>query len=212
MLSVEEIREVYRRIAPRYDRAVAVFPVVGVGMGRYRREAVASLGLRPGATVVELGCGTGLNFPLLLEAVGPRGRVIGVDLSEPMLDEARARLGVRRAHNVDLVCADIADYRVPSGVDGILSSFAITLSPAYDEVIRRGALALVPGGRLAILDLRRPSWPDPLVRLAAWLNRPFGVTVDLGERHPWESVRRHLHEVRYREYYSGSIYLCVGER
>jgi len=212
MLTVDQVREAYRRIARRYDRAVALFPVFGVRMARYRRDAVAALGLPPGAMVVELGCGTGLNFPLLLEAVGPRGRVIGVDLSDAMLAQARAGVERRGWRNVELVCADIADYRFPPGVDAILSTFAITLAPTYEEAVRRGALALRPGGRLAILDLRRPSWPDPLVHFAAWLNRPFGVTLDLEERHPWESVRRHLHEVRYREYYFGAIYLCVGER
>jgi ubiquinone/menaquinone biosynthesis C-methylase UbiE len=144
--------------------------------------------------------------------VGPRGRVVGVDLSDAMLAQARAGVERRGWRNVELVCADIADYPFPPAVDAILSTFAITLAPTYEEAIRRGALALRPGGRLAILDLRRPSWPDPLVHFAAWLNRPFGVTLDLGERHPWESVRRHLHEVRYREYYFGAIYLCVGER
>jgi hypothetical protein len=51
------------------------------------------------------------------------------------------------------------------------------------------------------------------IRARRWrLNRPFAVTVDLGARRPWESVRRYLREVRYREYYLGAIYLCVGER
>jgi demethylmenaquinone methyltransferase/2-methoxy-6-polyprenyl-1,4-benzoquinol methylase len=212
MLTVEQIREVYRRIARRYDRAVALFPVFGVRMGRYRRDAVVALGLAPGQTVVELGCGTGLNFPLLLDAVGPHGHVIGVDLSDAMLVQARGSIQHRGWRNVELVCADIADYGLPPGVDAVLSTFAITLVPAFDEAIRRAAAALRPGGRLAILDLRRPPWPDALVRFAAWLNRPFGVTVDLGERHPWESMRRHLANVQYREYYFGAIYLCVGER
>jgi demethylmenaquinone methyltransferase/2-methoxy-6-polyprenyl-1,4-benzoquinol methylase len=212
MLTVEQIREAYRRIAPHYDRAVALFPVFGVRMGHYRRDAVAALALAPGQTVVDLGCGTGLNLPFLLAAVGPHGHVIGVDLSDAMLAQARARVERRGWRNVELVCADVADYAVPPGVDAILSTFAITLVPAFDETIGRAALALRPGGRLAILDLRRPPWPDALVHLAAWLNRPFGVTVDLGERHPWDSVRRHLVEVRYQEYYLGAIYLSVGER
>ncbi len=212
MLTVHQVRETYRRIARHYDRAVLLFPVFGARLGRYRRDAVAVLAPAPGATVVELGCGTGLNLDLLLRAVGERGRVIGVDLSDAMLAQARARVERHGWRNVELACADVADYRFPSRVDGILTTFAITLSPAYDDAIRRGAEALAPGGRLAVLDLRRPAWPEPLVRLAARLNRPFAVTVDLGERHPWESVRRYLREVCYREYYFGAIYLCVGER
>jgi SAM-dependent methyltransferase len=94
---------------------------------------------------------------LLLDAVGERGRVIGVDLSAAMLEQARMRVERRGWRNVDLVCVDLADYRIASDVNGILSTLAITLTPAYDEAIRRGALALAPGGRLAVLgtsDLR----------------------------------------------------------
>jgi ubiquinone/menaquinone biosynthesis C-methylase UbiE len=183
MLTVEQIREVYRRIARRYDRALALFPVFGVRLGRYRRDAV-----------------------------GRHGHVIGVDLSDAMLAQARASVERRGWSNVELVCTDITDYGLPPGVDAVLSTFAITLVPAFDEAIRRAAAALRPGGRRAILDLRRPPWPDALVCFAAWLNRPFGVTVDLGERHPWESVRRHLANVQYREYYCGATDRCVGER
>ncbi|MEJ2215175.1 MAG: hypothetical protein P8099_01040 [Gemmatimonadota bacterium] len=49
-----------------------------------------------------------------------------------------------------------------------------------------------------------------MVHIAAWLNRPFAVTVDWGERHPWESMRAHLDTVRCRDYYMGAIYLCSG--
>lgn len=138
MLTADQIREAYRRVARRYDRTVAVFPVFGFRMGHYRLDAVTALGLAPGATVVELGCGTGLNFPLLVNAVSQRGRVTGVDLSDAMLAETRARVERRRWPDVDLVCADMADYRFPPGESGILSTFAIALSPAYDDA--RGAV------------------------------------------------------------------------
>lgn len=48
-------------------------------------------------------------------------------------------------------------------------------------------------------------------RLAVWLNRPFGVTLDYAERHPWVSVRRHLREVQFQELYFGAAYLSIGE-
>lgn len=213
MFSVDEVRRIYARTARGYDWAVRAFPLFGARMHRYRRAAVDALELRPGSTVVDLGCGTGLNLPLLEERVGPEGRVIGVDLTDEMLERARDRATRRGWSNVDWIRSDVADYEIPDGIDAVLSTFALTLSPAYDEVIGRVSRALRARGRLAILDLRHPDrWPEPLVRLAAWLNRPFAVTLDLGERHPWESVARHLDDVSYQEYYAGAIYLSVGER
>lgn len=210
MFTKEQVREIYSRTASYYDRAVRIFPLLGASVGRYRHHALAALRLQRGATVVELGCGTGLNFPLLEKAVGPEGRIIGVDLTGEMLDKARARVEHNDWANVDLVHADVAEYEITESADGVLSTFALTLSPAFDAVIERAGRALGPGGRMAVLDLKLPPWPAPLVRLAARLNRPFAVTVDLGERHPWESMQAYLEDVSYQEYYMGSIYLCAG--
>lgn len=207
------IRDLYRRRAGRYDRALWIFRLAGFRFDRYRRLTVGALGLRPGDTVVDLACGTGLNFPLLEEAVGPSGSILGVDLTDAMLARARERVRAAEWTNVELVQADLATYDPPDGIAGALSTFAITLVPEYDAVIARTAAALRPGGRLAIFDFKEPErWPRWLVRFAAWSNRPFGVTLDLADRHPWESLRRHLGEIDHRELYFGALYLSVGEQ
>lgn len=92
-----EVREIYRRIAPNYDRSLLLLRLCGFREQHYRRRAVAALALRPGATVVDLGCGTGRNFPLLRAAVGPQGRVVGVDLTDAMLRAAPATSVLPRA-------------------------------------------------------------------------------------------------------------------
>ena len=89
ILDADQVRGLYRRIAPFYD--LSLIPFRALGDRRNRLLAVRSLRLQAGDTVVDLGCGTGINIPLLLEAVGPSGRVIGVDLSEEMLSNACER-------------------------------------------------------------------------------------------------------------------------
>lgn len=212
-LSTPELAALYQRRARGYDTAVRLLRLTGIDLARYRREMAAALALEEGAAVVELGCGTGLNFDLVCPRIGREGRLVAVDLTEAMLDVARQR--VRRAgwQNVTLVRADMADWPIPAGVDAIYSTFALTLVAEYAAVVERAAGALRPGGRLAILDLKEPErWPQPLVRFAAWLNRPFGVTLDLAERHPWEALARHLPVARFDEYFSGAVYLCVGRK
>lgn len=212
ILGKQEIRNLYRKRARHYDLAVRLYRLAGFDMDRYRRLTVDALGLKPGDTAIDLGCGTGLNLPLLQSAIGRTGRIIGVDLTDTMLDAARRRVQDAGWANVELVQADLSDYSFPSDVAGILSTLAITLVPDYDEVIRRGARALRPGGRFAIFDMKRPDhWPESLVRLVAWLNKPYGVSLDLADRHPWESVERYLRPILFREFYFGALYLSVGQ-
>lgn len=212
VLSKHGTRDLYRRRAARYDSAVRLYSLVGMRIDRYRRRTVDALSLRPGDIVVDLGCGTGLNFPFLEEAVGQGGRVIGVDLTDGMLEQAARRVHDAGWGNVELVQSDMASYVVPEGAGGVLSTLAITLVPEYDAVVRTASAALRAGGRLAVLDMKRPNgWPEPFVRFLAWLNSPYGVSLDLAERHPWESIRASLTEVVFEELYFGMLYLSVGE-
>jgi demethylmenaquinone methyltransferase/2-methoxy-6-polyprenyl-1,4-benzoquinol methylase len=174
---------------------------------------VSALALSPGDSVVELGCGTGLNFAHVQRVIGLDGKIIGVDLTDAMLDKARDRVARERWTNVELIQADLAEWHFPVGVSGVYSTLALTLVPEYERVIERASRALRSGGKLAVLDMREPSgWPTCLVRLAAWLNKPFGVSLDLSDRHPWESIRRYLTETHYKEYYFGVLYLCSGKK
>ncbi len=212
-LSKQEIRDLYIKRAKRYDLGLKFYGLFGFRLDWYRRLAVESLSLHAGDTVIDLACGTGLNFEHLQRAVGEKGRIIGVDLTNSMLDQARQRVAANGWLNVDLIQADLAEYSFPTEVAGIMSSYAITLVPEFDSVIRRGAEALQPNGRLAILDFKKPDhWPEWLIRLGAWLYKPYGVSLELAVRHPWESVDRYLHQVIFREFYLGGLYLSVGQR
>ena len=213
-LGKRELVELYRKRAPRYDLTAQLYYLLGFRDWAYRKEAVRALGLRPGATVVEIGCGTGLNFSLLESEVGPGGRIVGVDMTDAMLAGARDRVEDHGWENVELIRSDAAEYEFPEGVDAILSTFALTLVPEFDDVIRRGAAALRDGGRGVVADRKLPDagWGKALLPIFLPLMRPFGVTLDLAERHPWESLRRHLDRFGMEEGYLGYVYVARGAR
>ena len=160
--------------------------------------------------------GTGLNFELIERGIGPEGRLIGVDLTDAMLVQARRRVEAHGWRNVSLIESDIAGYEFPAGMAGVISTFALTLVAEYDAVVARAAAALPAGGRLVVLDLKEPEWaPQWLVTSAAWLTRPFGVTADLARRRPWEAMSRLLTDFRLDDLYFGFAYVAsgtVGER
>ena len=207
----ESVAEVYRRRAAWYDVTANLYYLIGFRERAYRRRAVELLGLRPGDTIVEIGCGTGLNFPLLQQEIGPEGRIIGVDLSPEMLERARQRVHRYAWTNVELVRSSAADYGFPARVDGILSTFALTLEPEYDAVVANGARALAAGRRWVVLDLRLPeNWLRHLAPLLVFLVRPFAVSLKTADRHPWESIASHLADTTYEEAYFGLIYIAAG--
>jgi demethylmenaquinone methyltransferase/2-methoxy-6-polyprenyl-1,4-benzoquinol methylase len=210
-LAPESVRQVYRRRARRYDLTSHLYGLLGYRLDAYRREGIRELALRPGCTVVEIGCGTGANLELLRDGVGNSGHVIGVDLTDAMLELARARVARHGWTNVELVLADAEAFLFPDRVDAVFSSYALTLVPGFDAVVRNAARALVPGGRMVVVDFKAPErWPRWLLRAIVPLLRPFAVTLALAQRHPWESIAKHFARSWVTERYLRATYIAVG--
>jgi demethylmenaquinone methyltransferase/2-methoxy-6-polyprenyl-1,4-benzoquinol methylase len=208
----KDAREIYNKGARYYDPMVWLYYLAGMRIGRWRRKVIEALALRPGDTVVEIGCGTGLNFSLVEEVIGSEGRIIGIDISEAMLERARVRVQRAGWKNVELIRCAAADYRFPADVGGIFATGVLNYEPAYDQVIKRGAKALACGRRWVVLDYKMPkSWLRHLSPLFVFLGSGFGVSRDLMNRHPWRSVERHLRNTRMQELYGGFVYIISGE-
>ena len=213
MLTKREITDVYRKRAKNYNFTVQLYHLLGFQIGSYREHAIESLQLKAGDTVVDIGCGTGANFPLLQEKVGQNGKIIGVDFTDAMLTQARVRVEQRRWHNVELVQSDVASYQFPGKVNGVISTFAIIYVPEFDDVIRNGSKSLIKGGRLVVLDFKLPKGRiSHLARFALIDTRPWGLSKGMASRHPWESIDRYLKHMRMTERYGGFVFAAVGEK
>jgi len=205
----------YRKKAKHYDMTSRLYPVPGYPQRTQRLGAVQALGLRPGGTVIDMACGTGLNFPLLQQAVGPGGRIVGVDLTDAMLARAHDRIQANGWSNVSLVQADAAGFDFPAGVDAILSTYALTQVPECAEVIAHGAAALSAGGRWAVLDLKVPgSTPGWLLQLGTATVRPFAAIDQWMMRRPWDAIRAAMQEeltdFAWTELCFGTAFLAAG--
>ena len=147
---VAAVRSMFDAIAPRYDLLNRLLTFrLDVA---WRRRAVRSLGLAPGAVVLDLASGTG-DLCRRLEADGYQP--VGIDLSLGMLRHART--------GAPLVQADALRLPFPDGVaDGAVSGFAlrnvVDLGALFDEAAR----VVRPGGRVALLDVAQP--PNPILR------------------------------------------------
>lgn len=165
-------------LAPIYERAwrpAAFLAAMGFDVRHFRHEkaqAVASLRLGPGSTVLDLACGPGNFTDHYATVVGPTGKAIGVDLSKPMLDRALVdNAGTGASYVLG------SAHRLPfsdGSLDAVVCYGALYLIPdpfrAFDEMVR----VVRPGGRLALMTTVSSALA-PLSRLQTVATGPSGL-------------------------------------
>ncbi|HEX6762921.1 MAG TPA: methyltransferase domain-containing protein [Gaiellaceae bacterium] len=214
-LTREHLIETYRKKAKHYDITSRLYPAPGYPQRAQRLRAVRALRLRPGDGVVDVACGTGLNFHLLEEAIGPGGWIVGVDLTDAMLARAEDRIESNGWSNISLVQSDAADFDFPTEVDAILSTYALSQVPECADVIANGAAALSRGGRWVVLDLKVPdNTPRWLAQAGTAIVRRFAGIDEWMMRRPWEAIRASMQEeladCSWAELFFGTAFLATG--
>jgi demethylmenaquinone methyltransferase/2-methoxy-6-polyprenyl-1,4-benzoquinol methylase len=208
MQSQQNVQALYQSGAKFYDFTTILYRMIGLRMKAYRLLAIKKLSLNKGDCVIELGCGTGLNFSFLMEKIGKEGRLIGVDLTPGMLDIAKERAERAGWKNIELIQSDIAVYEFPENVNGVLATGLFGYIAEYDRVIKAASKSLLPGGHLVILDGKQPErLPSWLFKIVLRLGRPFGFTPEYFKVRPWESVERYFQKTSIEQKYGGMIYI-----
>jgi demethylmenaquinone methyltransferase/2-methoxy-6-polyprenyl-1,4-benzoquinol methylase len=204
---VAAVRRRYRRNAALFD-AFECTP-----FRRLRQRAVELLQPSAGATVLDLGCGTGLSFPLLERAVGEAGRIIGIDVSPHMLRRAGDRARRERWPNVMLIEASADRLPLDTGsADFTLCFYAhdvATSEPAVSEALR----ATRPQGRIVFAGGKLVTgiagvFVNALTVLYSW---PFITHFADGSR-PWAVLARHAGQVAVEEHLARSAYVATATK
>jgi len=209
-----KVRAEYNRIAPLFSLGSRIiFP------HRDRliaEQVIPRLNLKGGETIVDLCCGAGHNFPFLLSVIGPKGRLIGVDLAEGMLAKAQSRIMAKHWDNVTLILGDAGDLRflLPHSIDVIFCSLALSIIPDRVHVLESMKKLLKPSGQLVVVDWKPFSGPlrllNPLIYLSMLpLPNTNAAIFDRSSQSP-ELVRKVFPKVAYDEYYSGSLYVVIA--
>lgn len=197
----------YRLWARPYQWLVPIY-LLG-NEGRLRRKVVDALHLHQGQSVLDVGCGTGRNFPYIIERIGPQGRLIGLDYTPAMLEEAQRLTDRRGWSNVELIRGDAAELSLHDPADAALSTLAMTVIPDYRQALQRMVASVRPGGRVAIADARRSerAYARPFNFVADLLG--WGAAADVARR-PWEHLGELLHDASYEDFFLGFFYVAAG--
>ncbi len=201
------IEHAYQNWAKVYDWLTPIY-LLG-NEKRLRKETIDSLHLQSGQTVLDVACGTGRNFPSILEKIGSTGRLVGVDYTSAMLIRARERVECEGWQNVELIQADAARIALRRKFDTALCTLAIGVIPDYRGALNQMLTHVKPGGWIAIGDAKRSSgWNG---RAFNWLADllGYGVAEDVSRR-PWESLQLMLDNFHYKEWFSGFFYVSSG--
>jgi len=166
-----------------YNKIARVYDLLAEHSEQAMREiALQMLAPAPGEHLLEIGFGTGHVLAKLARAVGPTGKVFGLDLSENMLAQATERLEQEGlADRVMLACGDAEDLPYPSdSLDGIFMCFTLELfdTPDIPRVLAQCRRVLRPGGRIVVAAVSKEAEQGLVIRAFEWTHRHFPNLLD----------------------------------
>ena len=194
--------ENYRELASDYDRnCVRVMPI--------REKTVALLKLRSGDVVLDVASGTGLSFPLLMQAIGTSGHLIAIESSPDMMAVARRRVAEGGWKNVTLIEASADSVEIAIPYDAVLFHFThdVMQSDVALERIFRNAKA---SARIAVAGAKlRSWWLAPVNLWMLWRGRHY-LTAFTGLQKPWKRLSCYVPDLSIESRLLGTAYVGSG--
>ena len=206
-----------------YDRIASFYELPGISgeifYAKPRRRTVEELRLSSGAVVLDIACGTGLNFPLLQRAIGPEGRIIGLDYSHGMLRRATRKIEANNWTNVTLIHEDaknlspelLQPYTGGRPLDAVICTLGFTVIPDWEVAFDRSFALLKPGGWYVIMDDRKFEGVKRVLNPLVCLFFTLVASADC-HRQPWKRLESSVTDFRMTHFMWGFNFVASGSK
>lgn len=183
----------------------------------WKKKAFDDSSLKKGDKVLVFCCGTGLDFPHILEKIGKEGKITGVDYSPGMLKKAREKISRKKWENIELVEADITKFEDKLGekADVGVCTLGMSIIPEYKKAYYNLLSNVKPQGEIIIGDMQLASgWLARFNIVTIFFSKGFGGTYKghQNSRELYAMMKKELTGVKKKEFFFKAYYYCIGRK
>jgi len=210
-LESKKVKEIYEsKLTKKYDiRMPHSFTT-------WKKKAFNESSLKQGDRVIVYCCGTGLDFPHIIDKIGKEGKIIGVDYSSKMLQKAKEKIGKKKWSNIELIEADITKFKeLEIKADVGVCTLGMSIIPEFKTAYYNLLSNVREQGEIIIGDMQLASgWLARFNPLTVFLSKEFGGTVE-GHQNSldlYSLMEKELTIVKKREFFLKSYYYCIAKK
>ena len=198
-------------LARKYDFSLPPFFEI------WKKKAYNDSSLKRGDMVLVFCCGTGLDFPYILNKIDKDGKIIGVDFSNEMLKKAEEKVRRNKWENIELIEADVTKFenKLEKKADAGVCTLGMSIIPEYKSAYYNLLSNVKENGEIIIGDMQLASgWLARLNPVTVFLSKRYGGTFE-GHQNSlelYDTMKNELKEVKKREFFFKSYYYCIGKK
>ncbi len=211
-LDSKKIREIYSgNVANHYDLPISHM------FKKYKQQAFIDSSLKQGDKVLVFCCGTGLDFQHILNKIGPKGKIVGIDFSSEMLQKAKKRIAKNKWTNIELIEADVTEFEDTNNeiFDAGICTLGLSIIPEYKKAYYNLVSNIKLEGEIIIGDMQLASnWYAKFNPLTILLAKRFGGSHD-GHKNSLQIckiMKQELTDVKKKDFFLKSYYYCIGRK